>query len=478
MPKRGKAKANEQPSQRTYYVGAEYIDSGDRLLVEEGDDVSLYSMNLELAQHWYAAAWRGKRVDLEPFKAQRLDWGMEAEQADQIKNSGLVLAQCVRHGIGMPVAYEHNSHPVYGSGAEILIGEVFEAALGHLIEAVTGIAGLTISPMHSGYALHQGKRLGTASPVEEIAQSVGEEAPDLGAVAAPDGTVTVLFSDIKDSTALNEAMGDEQWMAVLRQHNDIIRREVGLHSGFEVKTIGDAFMVAFKSAKDGLRCAMAIQRALRKRNEKAEQPILVRIGLHVGELVREGKDFFGSHVNFAARVQSAAEPDTVVVSQLFRDVVAPHKEFTFAPLPKKPFKGFPGEQQLYVANIAGEQAPGVVRDAPLPVSVSAPLHGAMTLIRALEPYEMAALVAVADTVDPKEGTPAHSVSASLVAHDFARPLVHVALVQLSEQGLIERANWRDNFGAFQEGYRLTPSGAAWLHANPEAIARFTPPPPL
>src|SRR5262245_19140906 len=106
------------------------MDHPDRLLVEDGDNIELYSMNLTLAQHWYAQAWRGKVLDLTPFASQRLDWGMEAEQAEEIKESGLVLAQCLRHGEGMPVVETYNGNPVYGSAVEILIGEVFEAALG------------------------------------------------------------------------------------------------------------------------------------------------------------------------------------------------------------------------------------------------------------------------------------------------------------------------------------------------------------
>jgi class 3 adenylate cyclase len=66
--------------------------------------------------------------------------------------------------------------------------------------------------------------------------------------------------------------------------------------------------------------------------------------------VREGRDFFGSHVNYAARVASAAEAEAVVVSSLLRDMLAPYREFTFTALPKRELKGFDGEHQLYVAS--------------------------------------------------------------------------------------------------------------------------------
>lgn len=126
---------------------------------------------------------------------------------------------------------------------DILIGEVFHAALGHVIEQETGIAGLTISPMHTRYALHEGRPVGRAS-IDTVARSVAQERPNLAPNAAPDGTVTILFSDIENSTTLNERLGDARWIELLREHNAIVRREKTFHKGFEVKTIGDAFMLA------------------------------------------------------------------------------------------------------------------------------------------------------------------------------------------------------------------------------------------
>jgi class 3 adenylate cyclase len=350
MPRK-KAKAmpklRSEKRQHTYYVAAEYIDHVDRLLVEDGDRIELYSLDLKLAQHWYAAAWRGNQFDLKPFKKQRIDSDMEPEQAEDIKRSGLVLAQCLRHGDGMPVVEQYNGHPVYGSPVNVLIGEVFEAALGHLIEQETGIAGLTISPMHTGYALHEGRPVGKAS-IGAVARSVGNERPNLTAHAAPDGTVTILFSDIADSTRINERFGDQRWMELLREHNEIVRREKALHAGYEVKTIGDAFMLAFQSARDALRCAIGIQRAFSNRNKAGRPAIRVRIGLHTGELVREGDDFFGRHVNFAARVGSKASAGEILVSSLLREVVEPLGEFSFDARKPEVLDGFRRRHRLHV----------------------------------------------------------------------------------------------------------------------------------
>ena len=65
----------------------------------------------------------------------------------------------------------------------------------------------------------------------------------------------VLFSDIVNSTEINAHVGDARWMELLHEHNEIVRREKAFHRGYEVKTIGDAFMLAFQSAPDAVHCA-------------------------------------------------------------------------------------------------------------------------------------------------------------------------------------------------------------------------------
>ena len=94
--------------------------------------------------------------------------------------------------------------------------------------------------------------------------------------------MTLLFTDIVGSTPLNERLGDKRWMELLREHNAIIREQVSAHQGYEVKTEGDGFMLAFSSARRAIDCAMAIQRGITGRNASAEEQIEVRVGLHTG----------------------------------------------------------------------------------------------------------------------------------------------------------------------------------------------------
>ncbi|MGH7899136.1 MAG: adenylate/guanylate cyclase domain-containing protein, partial [Candidatus Binatia bacterium] len=108
------------------------------------------------------------------------------------------------------------------------------------------------------------------SSIDAVASTVETRRPDLRPTAAPDGTVTILFSDVEGFSAMTERLGDERAHELMRQHNRIIREQIQAHGGFEVGAEGDGFMIAFSSARRGLRCAVAIQRAFAVWN--AEHP--------------------------------------------------------------------------------------------------------------------------------------------------------------------------------------------------------------
>jgi eukaryotic-like serine/threonine-protein kinase len=157
--------------------------------------------------------------------------------------------------------------------------------------------------------------------IAAVAESVERERPDIAAHAAPDGTVTIMFSDIEDSTVLTERLGDQAWQDLLRKHNALIREQLNAHGGYEVKTMGDGFMVAFQSAKKGLDCAIAIQRAFDGHNAAHGEHVKVRIGLHAGETIKDGDDFYGKNVILASRVAGKAIGGEILVSSLLRQLV-------------------------------------------------------------------------------------------------------------------------------------------------------------
>ncbi len=185
--------------------------------------------------------------------------------------------------------------------------------------------------------------------IDAVAVSVNAERPDLQPRAAPDGTVTLLFTDIKDSTPLNERLGDQRWMDILRVHNAIVRDQVAAHGGFEVKSQGDGFMVAFGSARRALQCAIALQRAIADQNRVADEPVSVRVGLHTGEAIREADDFYGHHVNLAARIANHARGGEILVSSLLKDLTERAGEFAFGDGREVELKGLTGSQRVFSA---------------------------------------------------------------------------------------------------------------------------------
>jgi class 3 adenylate cyclase len=183
--------------------------------------------------------------------------------------------------------------------------------------------------------------------IDAVASAVYVDKPDLRSHAAPDGTVTILFSDIEGSTALNERLGDKRWMELLREHNAIVREKLKAHGGFEVKSEGDGFMLAFQSARRAIDCAIAIQQALAQRNEGADEPIRVRVGLHTGEAIKEGDDFFGKHVNLAARIAGQASGGGILVSSLLKDLADSGGDVVFDQGREVELKGLAGSHKVF-----------------------------------------------------------------------------------------------------------------------------------
>ena len=187
----------------------------------------------------------------------------------------------------------------------------------------------------------------TKTSIDAVASAVRSEQPDLRPHAAPDGTVTILFTDIEGSTPLNERLGDQRWMGVLREHNGLVREQLQAHDGYEVKTEGDGFMVAFGSARKALQCAIGLQRSFATHNESAEEPVRLRIGLHTGEAIKEANDFYGKHVNLASRIAAQAKGDEILVSSLLKELTESGGDIDFGEGRDLSLKGLSGTQRVF-----------------------------------------------------------------------------------------------------------------------------------
>ncbi|MCH7998360.1 MAG: adenylate/guanylate cyclase domain-containing protein [Chloroflexi bacterium] len=157
---------------------------------------------------------------------------------------------------------------------------------------------------------------------------------------------TVLFTDVEGSTALTQRLGDAKARELLREHERMVREALKAHGGSEVKTLGDGFMASFSSATEALECAITMQRAFAERNESAEEPIMVRIGLNAGEPIAEDDDLFGTAVNLAARICGHAEAGQILAPIVVRELTA-GKQFMFADLGETELRGFEDPVHIY-----------------------------------------------------------------------------------------------------------------------------------
>jgi class 3 adenylate cyclase len=129
--------------------------------------------------------------------------------------------------------------------------------------------------------------------------------------------VTVLFSDIKGSTAYFEKFGDDQGLAMVQRHNAMLFPVIDGCGGRVVKTIGDAIMAVFSDPKGAVQGAIGMQRVLEsdRISRPDDEQIHIKVGLHTGPCIVKDKDVYGDVVNVASRVQNQAEPDQILITE-------------------------------------------------------------------------------------------------------------------------------------------------------------------
>jgi adenylate cyclase len=190
-------------------------------------------------------------------------------------------------------------------------------------------------------------------PLPRTASPPGWARLDLARVT-PDGRVVIVFSDIEESTALNERIGDRAWVKLIGAHDKLVRGLVNHYAGHVVKSQGDGFMIAFTRAEQAVRCGVDIQHALLDDvKRKRHNGIRVRIGIHMGRSVRRGDDLFGRNVAMAARVAGQAAGGEVLVSQPVRDAVSECADICCDEGRDAELKGFAGSHRLYAVGTTG-----------------------------------------------------------------------------------------------------------------------------
>ncbi len=200
-------------------------------------------------------------------------------------------------------------------------------------------------------------RLDPGTPTEEVgsvpavvaggAVDSAQEADSLRA-SVVGTTLTLVISDIVDSTTHVHRLGDREWLRQLGRHDEISRQQIQRFRGTVVKGQGDGFLLTFPSARHALLASTALQRALAaERSADPDFTVRVRIGVHTGEVIHSGGDVFGRHVHRAARVASTADGDEVVVSSLVRELAETMGDLRFGPAVEVELKGFEGVHTVH-----------------------------------------------------------------------------------------------------------------------------------
>lgn len=195
----------------------------------------------------------------------------------------------------------------------------------------------------SGNESTVGRELTTA--LERVERSVRDDRPDLRTASAPDGTVTIVFSDIESSTVLMERLGDAEWLRMLAWHDGIVKDTAGEHRGFVVKSQGDGFMLAFPSAAYALRACVTMRDRIAAGYNGL--PIRIRMGLHAGETIRRDDDFYGRTVVIAARISSLALGGEILASDLVYALARGLGTFRFGERRAAALKGLEGSFDVY-----------------------------------------------------------------------------------------------------------------------------------
>ena len=183
--------------------------------------------------------------------------------------------------------------------------------------------------------------------IEDLTHWAVEDRQAISRVAGPDGRVTLLFSDIEDSTSLNEQLGDKGWVRLLDVHDEVVHRLVDRERGHVVKSQGDGFMIAFGEPDAAVRVATGLQHSITGTRSRTlrRTPIKVRVGIHSGKVVARDGDYFGLNVAMAARVAAQAAGGEILVTDGVRESV---EDVSFSlSADAVELKGIPGTHQLW-----------------------------------------------------------------------------------------------------------------------------------
>jgi adenylate cyclase len=170
-----------------------------------------------------------------------------------------------------------------------------------------------------------------------------------------------------DVAGYSRLMGadEEGTLAALKQlRRDLADPKIKEHRGRIVKTTGDGLLVEFASVVDAVRCAVEVQREMAARGAGVpeDRRIQFRIGINLGDIIKDGRDIYGDGVNVAARLEALAEPGGICVNRVVRDQVRDKLDFAFEDAGEQRVKNI--ARPLRVYHVRPGQVPGEAMSGP------------------------------------------------------------------------------------------------------------------
>ena len=190
--------------------------------------------------------------------------------------------------------------------------------------------------------------IGSSRSIDAVAQSVDARRPSFAPHAAPDGTVTLMFSDMEGFTEMTERLGDLAAHDVVQTHNLVVRESARAHQGHEVELRGDGFLLAFASGRMAALCAIDLQRSFAVHSEKhPQQSIRIHVGLHTGEAIKDEDKFFGKSVIQAFRIADQANGGEILVSSVLKELTESSGDLAFGEARELELKGLSGVHRVF-----------------------------------------------------------------------------------------------------------------------------------
>jgi class 3 adenylate cyclase len=165
----------------------------------------------------------------------------------------------------------------------------------------------------------------------------------------PSGTAIILFTDIADSTALTEKLGDAAFRDASRKLDASLRMVITGAGGSAVegKLLGDGVMAIFPSARQAIDAALACVELSGNVGADGRPPLPLHIGLHAGDVIREGGNVYGGAVNIASRVCGVSAAGEILVSDIVRGLARTSSDVAFEDRGEHEMKGVSDPQRLY-----------------------------------------------------------------------------------------------------------------------------------